>query len=56
MFRVHGSEEPADEGGLLATQGHGDVGAQVGAKGHVWICSPDAAVVVCVDLRDSCYH
>lgn len=38
-------------GGLLATWNHGDVQACPGAKGHVWVCSPDAAKVVCVDVQ-----
>lgn len=32
-MRSKGSEEQADVGGLLATQDHGDIGAQVDVKG-----------------------
>lgn len=26
------------------------------AKGHVLVCGPDAAAVVCVNAHGSCYH
>lgn len=50
------SEETADMGGLFVPQGHGNIWVWVAAKGHVWVCGPDLAIVVCVDVHGFCYH
>lgn len=49
---VKSGEEWAEVGGLLVTQGRGDVWAWAAAEAHVWNHGPVAAVV-CVDVLSS---
>lgn len=47
--------EWADIGGLVATQGHGNVWAWPAVGAHVWVHDPDAPVF-CADVHGSQYH
>lgn len=55
IWRGKSSEDQAEDGGLIATQGHGIFQAWAAARAYIWVHGPDAATV-CVDVQDSWYQ
>lgn len=45
IWRGKSSEDQVEDGGLIATQGHGIVQPWAAARAYIWVHDPDAATV-----------